>query len=195
MGLGLVKLMGRHAGFIAASATLASREVDLVLVPEVPFELNAVTKWLGTRLRERGEAVVVVAEGAGQDHLPASDGADASGNLHLQDIGLFLKNRFESAFQELGADVKYIDPSYMIRAAPATPADAIYCGRLAENAVHAAMGGKTGLMMGLWANRLVHIPLAVVNRSKKHINLDGPLWRSVLEATGQPPVFSRVAAK
>ncbi|MEE2787788.1 MAG: ATP-dependent 6-phosphofructokinase [Myxococcota bacterium] len=192
VGLGLVKLMGRHAGFIAAAATVASREVDLVLVPEQPFDLdgeNGVLDWLKTRLKAKAEAVVVVAEGAGQNHLPMTRDADASGNRRLGDIGTHLKARFQDELSPLGVSVKYIDPSYMIRATPATPSDARFCGRVAENAVHAGMAGKTGLMIGLWANRFVHVPLKAVIEGTKRVDLDGPLWRSVLDTTNQPVLF------
>ena len=134
--------------------------------------------------------MIVVAEGAGQEHLARQDATDASGNRRLSDIGLFLRDHLKSALKDLGGNLKYIDPSYLIRAAPATPGDAIFCGRLAENAVHAAMGGKTGLMVGLWANRVVHLPLTTVIESEKRLDLDGALWRSVVDATAQPAIFA-----
>ena len=70
-GVGLVKLMGRHSGFIACYAALANHEADFVLIPEVPFGLDGPDGFLDAlhqRVKDRGSAVVVVAEGAGQDH-------------------------------------------------------------------------------------------------------------------------------
>lgn len=190
-GVGLVRLMGRHAGFIAASAALTTREVDLVLVPELPFEIEGergVVGWLRRTLDRRGRAVIVVAEGAGQEHF-AEAGADASGNKKLGDIGVFLRDRLRTAFEGEAINLKYIDPSYIIRAAPANTADARLCGELAEDAVHAAMSGRTGMVVGLWAGRRTHVPLeAVVGRTRR-IDLDGALWRSVVQATGQPKVL------
>ncbi|MBI3893665.1 MAG: ATP-dependent 6-phosphofructokinase [Candidatus Wallbacteria bacterium] len=192
-GIGLVRLMGRHSGFIAASAAIASREVNLVLVPELSFDLHGergILQYLRWRLETRGHAVVVVAEGAGQNHLQASSAKDLSGNVKLGDIGIFLRDTFTRELQELDVTVKYIDPSYMVRAAPANPSDAIFCGQLAEGAVHAAMAGKTGLVMGYWLGHFTHVPLKAVSRGRKVISLDGPFWRNALEATGQPMVLS-----
>lgn len=189
-GVGLVRLMGRHAGFIAAAATLASREVNLVLVPEQPFALDGergVVNWLRRRLAERDHAVIVVAEGAGQEHLTQGSDRDASGNRKLGDIGHFLRDRLATSLRGEELNLKYIDPSYIIRAAPTTPSDAVFCGQLAENAVHAAMAGKTGMVVGLWLDRFTHVPLTAVTSRQKRISLDGAFWRSVVSCTGQPP--------
>ena len=190
-GIGLVKLMGRHSGFIAAHATLANSEVDLTLVPEVPFDLegpDGVFAYLADRLRRRRHAVMVVAEGAGQHLLPKVDGADASGNAELADIGLFLKDRLAQHFKhtDTPATIKYLDPSYAIRSQPANAEDSVFCQRLAQNAVHAAMSGRTGLLVGSWSSYLTHVPTAVAVGRRKQIRPDGRLWQSVVQATGQP---------
>jgi 6-phosphofructokinase 1 len=192
-GVGLVQLMGRHSGFIAASAALASREANLILVPEVPFHLEGekgVLGYLSWRLRTRGHALVVVAEGAGQEHLPTSGERDASGNLKLADIGQFLRDRIKHELQTEGASLKYIDPSYIVRAAPANASDSIFCGQLAEEAVHAAMAGKTEVVIGYWAGRFTYVPLGAVVTGRKVISPDSAFWRSVIEATGQPPLLN-----
>ena len=184
--------MGRHSGFIAASATLASGEVNLCLVPELPFELDGprgVLALLRERLGERGHAVIVAAEGAGQELLSACAEKDPSGNVRLGDVGIFLRDTVSRELRDLGVNVKYIDPSYIIRAAPANPGDAIFCGRLAENAVHAAMAGKTGMVVGLWGGLFTHVPLAAVTSGRATISTDSPYWRSVVESTGQPALL------
>jgi 6-phosphofructokinase 1 len=191
-GVGIVRLMGRNSGFIAASATLASGEVNLCLVPELPFRLDGphgVLAFLRERLRKRGHVVVVVAEGAGQDLLASAGTKDASGNVKLGDIGTFLRDTVARELKDLEVNVKYIDPSYIIRAASANPADAIFCGELAENAVHAAMAGKTSLVIGLWGGMPTHVPLAVATSGRKTISTDSPFWRSVVESTGQPALL------
>ena len=191
-GVGIVKLMGRHSGFIAASATLASGEVNLCLVPELPFELDGprgVLAFLRERLRDRGHVAIVAAEGAGQELLAAHAEKDASGNAKLGDIGASLRDTVSRELRDIGVNVKYIDPSYIIRAAPANPADAIFCGRLAENAVHAAMAGKTGMVVGLWGGLFTHVPLAAVTSGRATISTDSPFWRSVVESTGQPALL------
>ena len=192
-GVGLVRLMGRHSGFIAASATLAAREVNLALVPELPFDLHGnrgVLSFLRRRIKDRGHALIVVAEGAGQRHLEASMEKDAGGNQKLADVGTFLRDTFKRELRDLGINLKYIDPSYIIRAAPANPADAIFCGQLAEDAVHAAMAGRTGMVVGLWLGRFTHVPLNAVTSGRKVISLDGTLWRNVVETTGQPALLA-----
>jgi 6-phosphofructokinase 1 len=193
-GVGLVKLMGRHSGFIACYAALASHDVDFVLVPEVPFGLDGDSGFLAglrQRVRQRGHAVIVVAEGAGQD-LCASDGArDASGNARLADIGQLLRERIAADFAAAGAELslRYVDPGYAIRSVPANGYDAVYCLRLAQAAVHAAMAGRTAMVVGRWHGRFVHLPIALATGSRNQVDPDGDLWMSVLEATGQPPHF------
>jgi len=191
-GIGLVKLMGRDSGFIAAMAALATHDVTFVLVPEVPFHLdgpNGFLKHLQSRLERRHHAVICVAEGAGQEHIiKASTEKDASGNIKYGDIGLFLKDKINSYLNGAGMDftLKYIDPSYIIRSAPAIPSDSIYCAQLGQNAVHAAMAGKTGLIVGSWNNVFTHVPISAIISDRKKIDPDGLFWLHVLESTGQP---------
>lgn len=186
-GLGLIKLMGRDSGFIAAHAAIASGDSNFVLIPEVPFTLEGFLKALEQRFENKSHAVVVVAEGAGQN-IVATDGHDKSGNKKLGDIGLFLKSEIAEYFKKMNTpvNIKYIDPSYTIRSVPANAEDSVFCFQLAENAVHAAMSGRTEMVTGIWNNKFVNVPskLAVTNR--KNIDADGMLWQSVLESTGQP---------
>jgi 6-phosphofructokinase 1 len=194
-GVGLVKLMGRHSGFIACYAALAEPDANYVLIPEVPFALEGNDGFLThllSRVRSRGHAVIVVAEGAGQDLVPAEEaGVDASGNKKLLDIGIFLRKRISDHFAAAGVELnlKYIDPSYAIRSVEANPFDSVYCIRLAQNAVHAAMAGRTGMVVGRWRGRYVHIPMHLTVRRRNQVCPDGDLWLSVLEATGQPRCF------
>jgi 6-phosphofructokinase 1 len=194
-GIGLVKLMGRNAGFIAAGATLASQEVNFTLVPECPFKLEGREGFLPMlmkRIEERGHAVVAVAEGAGQDLLGDGDaGDDASGNKRNRDIGLFLKDAIAAygAACKVPLNLKYFDPSYIIRSVPANADDSLFCNALARHAVHAAMAGKTGVLIGLWNDQFVHIPIATAIAEKKQVSLESELWLGVIEATGQPHSF------
>jgi 6-phosphofructokinase 1 len=194
-GVGLVKLMGRHSGFIACSAALATSEVNFVLIPEVPFKLEGdggLLESLRQRLENRHHAVIVVAEGAGQDLMDAGEeGADLSGNVKLKDIGLFLKKRIEHYFKERSTEVnlKYIDPSYIIRSVPASAQDSGYCIRLAQSAVHAAMAGKTAMLVARWHGHFVHLPIPLATAGRRRVDPRGDLWQSVLESTGQPANF------
>lgn len=191
-GIGLVKLMGRHSGFIACAAAVASGEANFVLIPEVPFRLegpNGLLAVLRRRLERRRHAVIVVAEGAGQDlFAEAAAARDASGNVKLHDIGAFLARRIPEHFRAAGFEVnlKYIDPSYIIRSVPANPSDAVFCATLGLNAVHAGMAGKTEMLLGQWHNRLVHVPIAAAIAQRNRVDPTGPLWLSVLGVTGQP---------
>jgi 6-phosphofructokinase 1 len=190
-GIGLLKLMGRHSGFIAATATLAQQDVNFVLIPEVDFDLDGPSGFLSAlekRLASRGHAVIVVAEGAGQKFFEnAHTERDASGNIKLNDIGIYLKDSIISFFDAKGIDIsiKYIDPSYMIRSLPANANDRVFCNFLGRNAVHAGMAGKTKLLIGHWNNSFVHVPMDRVAGKRKQIDPKGRLWRSALEATGQ----------
>ncbi len=195
-GIALVKLMGRDAGFIAASATVANQDVNFCLVPEVPLMLDGERGFLATlkrRVLSRAHAVIVVAEGAGQDLLGAnSKECDASGNARLADIGPFLRDRIINYFkaEKIPATMRYIDPSYIIRSVPADAEDALLCDFYARNAVHAAMAGKTGIVIGLLHDQFIHVPIKMLVTQRKRLMLDGPLWRAVLAATGQPAQFS-----
>jgi len=194
-GVGLVKLMGRHSGFIACYASLAEPDANYVLIPEVPFQLDGphgLLEHLLERVRRHGHAVIVAAEGAGQDLIPdTAAGVDASGNRRLEDIGLHLKTRITRHFAAAGVELnlKYIDPSYAIRSVPANPYDSVYCLRLAQNAVHAAMAGRTEMVVGRWHGRFVHVPIPLAVSHRNQVAPDGDLWLSVLEATGQPRSF------
>jgi 6-phosphofructokinase 1 len=188
-GIGLVKLMGRHSGFIAAFATLASNDVNFCLVPEVPFTLEGFLRALRARLERRGHAVVVVAEGAGQDILENTAARDASGNPILADIGHYLRDEIKAGMKREGIDVnlKYIDPSYTIRSIPANPHDSAFCLLLGHDAVHAGMAGRTNMVVSFWRNEFVHVPIPMAVSRRKQIDPNGKLWSSVLAATGQPP--------
>jgi 6-phosphofructokinase 1 len=190
-GVGLIKLMGRHSGYIAANAALANRNVNLVLVPEVPFDLEGdcgLFAYMERRFRSNKFTVIVVAEGAGQHLLEATNLTDPSGNQKLSDIGAFLKQKLRERFSDRPLfTLKYIDPSYTIRSAPAGAVDSIFCGYLAQVAAHAGMAGKTGLLVGRSHGRFTHIPLkTVVSTGRRKINPEAELWLSVLQSTGQP---------
>ncbi|MDR0624686.1 MAG: ATP-dependent 6-phosphofructokinase [Treponema sp.] len=190
-GIGLVKVMGRESGFIAAHTALASHEVNFVLIPEVPFNLegyNGFLHHLEERLKNRKHAVIVVAEGAMQDQLLTEKKTDAGGNLKLADVGTYLRDRIIKYFEEKKTEInlKYIDPSYIIRSAPANPGDSIYCERLGNAAAHAAMAGKTKLIIGLVHNEFVHLPIKEVISHRSHVDPEGNLWRDTLDATHQP---------
>ena len=194
MGIGMVKLMGRYSGHIAALAALAQGDANFVLIPEVPFDLEGekgFLKALERRLKSRSHAVILVAEGAGQDLCCAEEDnveTDASGNIRLYDIGVFLKEKIEEHFKKSGMDInlKYMDPSYMIRSVPANASDSHYCGVLARYAVHAGMAGKTGMLVGQWNSTFVHLPLKTVTSERKPVDPGGGNWIQVLESTGQP---------
>jgi 6-phosphofructokinase 1 len=192
-GIGLVKLMGRDSGFIACFAALAGSVVNFVLIPEVRFDLDGPRGLL--------EALYYRVPGAStpSSSWPKARAStscrmrqarvDASGNNRLGDIGsLSLKDKIGAFFKErhMECNLKYIDPSYIIRSVPASPQDNVYCSRLAQNAVHAAMAGKTGMLVGRWHGTFIHLPLEVVTKGRRKVDPGGELWHSVLENTGQP---------
>jgi len=187
-GVGLVKLMGRDSGFIAAYAALADNEVNFCLIPEIPFSLEVFLDTLQKRLKKKGHAVVVVAEGAGQDLLGATGERDASGNTRFNDIGIFLREKIKEHFSKINMqmNLKYIDPSYIIRSVPADANDAAFCLLLGHNAVHAAMTGRTNMVVGHWQNEFSYVPIPLAVSRRKKIDPKGWVWSSVLAATGQP---------
>lgn len=190
-GIGLVKLMGRDSGFIAAYAAIANSVVNLCLVPEVPFSLDGEHGVLTALDRRFGmgksHAVIVVAEGAGQDLLKGDERRDASGNVLKKDIGAFLKAKIEEHYAARGepVSVKYFDPSYMIRSVPAQGADAIHCCMLARNAVHAAMAGRTNCVVGKCADVYMLVPIALATVERQKLDVNGPLWQAVVDVTRQ----------
>jgi 6-phosphofructokinase 1 len=188
-GIAIVKLMGRGAGYITAGAALASDESNFVLIPEVEFPLDDFLEALRARMEARHHALICVAEGAGQ-HLFDRENPrrDASGNVIHEDIGLFLKGRIKEYFAErdVAVNVKYIDPSYVIRSVPANAWDRVLAHQMARNAAHAGMSGRTDMLIGYWLGELVHVPLPTVTSRTKQVDVHGDLWVGVLSATGQP---------
>jgi 6-phosphofructokinase 1 len=192
-GIGLVKLMGRHAGFVTAGATVANQDVNFALIPEVPFKLESFLAALKDRMMQKSHAVIAIAEGAGQDLLEADPGArDASGNVRLKDIGPFLREKIEAFFKKEGMEIviRYFDPSYQVRSRPANTEDAVLCDLYARHAVHAAMAGKTGLVIGFLHERFIHVPIELLATKTKRLDPASGWWRSVLAATGQPAEFN-----
>ncbi len=196
-GIGLIKLMGRESGFIAATATLARQDVNFVLIPEIDFDFDGPSGFLEKlekRLAHRKHAVIVVAEGAGQKFFDEqSDKKDPSGNPVLHDIGALLKEKISEHLSKKNIDfaLKYIDPSYIIRSLPANPNDRVFCGFLGRDAVHAGMAGKTKLFVGHWNNHFVHVPISASAGKRKKVKTNGKLWRTVLAATGQGSLISK----
>jgi len=199
-GVGLVKVMGRDSGFIAAGATLASQEVNFTLIPEQRFALHGEGGFLAAlkdRLLARRHAVVAVAEGAGQHLFPAEQAErDASGNVKYQDIGPLLKREILAYFsqQAIPVDVKYIDPSYFIRSVPANCADSLLCDQLARRAVHAALAGKTDVLVAVLNRAFIHVPIPLATSRRRQLHLEGEMWNSVLSATGQSSLVDPLAA-
>ena len=191
-GIALVKLMGRHAGFLTAEATVASQEVNFTLIPEVPFRLEGFLKALEQRIVKRGHAVIAVAEGAGQELLGnTGKERDPSGNVRLSDIGLFLREKIEEWFKARNIPfvMRYFDPSYIVRSSPANAEDAVLCDAFARHAAHAAMAGKTGVVIGYLHDLFIHVPIELLATQPKRLDHNSPIWSAVLSATGQPHRF------
>jgi 6-phosphofructokinase 1 len=187
-GIGLVKLMGRDSGFIAAYSVLVDSQVNFCLVPEVSFTLERFLTELQQRLERRGHAVIVAAEGAGQDLMAKTAERDASGNVKYGDIGIFLRDAIKDHFKKSGVEIglKYIDPSYTIRSVPADAHDSAFCLLLGHNAVHAGMSGRTNMVVSFWNHQYTHVPIHLAVSQRKKIDPEGALWSSVLATTGQP---------
>jgi len=187
-GIGLVKLMGRDSGFIAAYSALVDSQVNFCLIPEVPFTLDGFLSALEQRLKRKGHALIVVAEGAGQDLFAATGERDASGNIKYGDIGIFLRDRIKEYFKKIGMviNIKYIDPSYTIRSVPSNPHDSVFCLLLGQSAVHAGMSGRTNMVVGFWNHQFTHVPISLAVSRRKKIDPEGTLWSSVIASTGQP---------
>lgn len=188
-GIGLVKLMGRDSGFIAAYSALVNNHVNFCLVPEVPFTLEGFLSALQLRIERRRHAVIVVAEGAGQDLMTTRRERDASGNVKYGDVGVFLRDAIQDHFKRVGVAItlKYIDPGYTIRSVPATAHDSAFCLLLAQSAVHAGLSGRTNMVVSFWNHQFTHVPIALAVSERKKIDPEGMLWNSVCTSTGQPP--------
>jgi 6-phosphofructokinase 1 len=113
---------------------------------------------------------------------------DSSGNIKYRDIGVFLRDAITRRFRELGTAIalKYIDPSYAIRSVPASAHDSAFCLLLGHNAVHAAMSGRTNMVVGFWNHQFTHVPISLAVSQRRKIDPEGALWSSVLASTGQP---------
>jgi 6-phosphofructokinase 1 len=191
-GIGLVKLMGRTSGFIASHTALANRNVNYCFIPELPLKLKGEGGFLEVlkeRIERKKHAVIVVAEGAGQDLMGADvEGKDASGNIVLKDIGKYLKAEIKNYFKSINMEInlKYIDPSYIIRSVPANAMDSLYCVHFAQSAVHAGMTGRTNMLVSHWNAHYVHVPISLAIKERKKVNPNGRMWKTVMDATFQP---------
>ena len=187
-GIGLVKVMGRDSGFIAAFSVLVDNQTNFCLVPEIPFTLERFLAELKLRLERRGHAVIVVAEGAGQNLMRNTAERDPSGNVKYGDIGTFMRDAIKEHFKGIGmeANIKYIDPSYSIRSVPANSHDSVFCLLLGNSAVHAGMSGKTNMVVGFWNHQFTHVPIRLAVSERKKIDPSGALWNNVVTCTGQP---------
>jgi len=187
-GIGLVKLMGRDSGFITLNASIASGEVNIVLLPEAKFTMEELIEYLINRFKTKQHCLIVCAEGAGQDILPPTGKKDKSGNNVLQDIGLYLKSEIPKRLEEKGIENKiiYIDPSYQIRCCKANPFDAAYCTILAQMCCHAAMAGKTDMIVGSINNQYVHVPMLKATEFRKKVDKNGTYFQAMLDETGMP---------
>lgn len=193
-GIGVVKLMGRAAGWIAAYSTLANGDVNICLIPESPFRMDGhdgVLASVRRCLELEGRCLIVTAEGAGQELTPGEPDRDESGNLKLKDIGKYLCDQIKQYFaaENIEIHLKYIDPSYSIRGVAAGPSDSVFCQFLAQNAVHAAMSGRTNMLTGYWNEQYTYVPLRLVTSERHQVDPDSPLWQAVLSSTGQPPTM------
>ncbi len=189
-GIGLIKIMGRDSGFIAAYATLSNSNVNYCLVPENPFSLtegdNALLPNLERRMAKKHHAVIIVSEGAGQEFFADQPrNKDASGNILHKDIGIYLKDRINAYFKERNIEInlKYFDPSYSIRSGAARGTDAVFCSNLAQAAAHAAMLGRTDMVVGHWNDHITHVPIVLATRERKKIDVNSALWNSVRAVT------------
>ena len=197
-GIGLVKLMGRDSGFIAAYATLANSDVNFCFIPEVELKLedeNGFLSLLEKRLERKHHALIVVAEGAGQNLIQDEcRHKDASGNTLHADIGLFLKSKIKNHFEKKGIplSLKYIDPSYIIRSVPDNSEDSAFCLMLGQYAVHAGMAGKTNMVVGYWNQYFTHIPISLATLKRKKIDPKGHLWQTVLRTTDQERLAQQI---
>ena len=187
-GVALVKLMGREAGFIAAYAAITASEVNFCLIPEIPFTVEAFLEALKDRLRNRGHAVVLIAEGAGRNIMAGEEERDASGNVRYGDVGIVLRDKIKQYFSDAGMELnlKYIDPSYTIRSVLAEADDSGFCLLLGFQAVHAAMSGRTNMVVGHWRNQFTHVPIPLAVSRRKKVEEHGWVWQNVLALTGQP---------
>jgi len=183
--------MGRDSGFITATASLANSVVDFCLIPETPFQIggpNGICTAIQRRIEQKNHAVIVVAEGAGQELFSSKESKiDASGNILKEDIGELLKEELTAHFKQhnMTINIKYLDPSYHIRSVAANASDAVFCQLLAEYAVHAGMSGKTNLVIGYWNNFFTHVPIHLATKERRMVDLDSALWRGVMSATHQ----------
>lgn len=190
-GVGIVKLMGRDAGFVGMEAARASTLVDCVLIPEIEFAVEDVHKHIDEVLEMKGHCVVVVAEGAGQKYVATGE-KDATGHDKYGDIGAWLRDAVNANQKPKGGRSFYIDPSYIIRSVPATPTDHIYCSRLAADAVHTAMRGYTGVCVGPIHNVICLVPSSLVAGRKRRVNIRRSNWQACVQGCKMPGSLSGV---
>lgn len=188
-GVGIVKLMGRDAGFVCMDAALSSTIVDLCLIPEVSVKMEDIMDHIDETLQRKNFMVIAVAEGAGQEHV-ATGKVDATGHTIYGDIGTHLRDSVNKHLKPSGGRCFYIDPSYIIRSVPIDPNDHVYCSRLARDAVHSAMRGYTGVVVGPIHNVICMIPMQLIASGKRHVPTKSSNWQACVQVCNMPKALS-----
>ena len=190
-GIGLVKLFGRSSGFVAMLSTLAARDVNICLIPEIPFNLygeNGLLDFIFQRMQVKEHCVIVVSDGA---RFSVKDYKTSNGRP-VEDIGLVIKKEIIEKSEELGIEVnlKYMDPTYVVRAVPANEYDCNLCAKLAESAVHCAFAGFTNFSVGMINNKPCMIPLEkMCGKSERKVEFNSDDYLMLLASTGQPSFY------
>mmetsp|Transcript_20291 Transcript_20291/g.48093 ORF Transcript_20291/g.48093 Transcript_20291/m.48093 type:complete len:415 (+) Transcript_20291:167-1411(+) len=188
-GVGIVKLMGRDSGFVAMHAATAADVVDLCMIPEVKVDMKDVIEHVDATLAKKKYMVIAVAEGAGQE-LVSTGKQDDTGHTVYGDIGVFLKDTLNKHLKASGGRTFYIDPSYIIRSVPITPNDHIYCVRLANDAVHTAMRGYTGVCVGAMHNVVCMLPSRLIASGKKKVRPHSSSWQGCVQTCNMPAALT-----
>lgn len=155
----VVEVMGRHAGWIALHSGIAGG-ASAVLIPEVPFDIDAVCAHVETRFRSEYAPIIVVSEGAvpadGSEMTLSSGEKDAFGHVRLGGIGDRLAHEIE---QRTGKEARAVVLGHIQRGGTPSAFDRWLATRFGLQAIDAVADGEFGVMVALRGTKIVRVPL------------------------------------
>src|SRR6266481_1152850 len=166
----VVEVMGRDSGWIATYSGIAGG-ADVILIPEVPFDIDQVAETIRQRhARGRYFSIVVAAEGAkfaGGNETQPSAGVDEFGHARLGGIGSVLAQEIE---KRTGFESRSVVLGHIQRGGSPSAFDRVLATRYGLGAIDMVHRGEFGKMAALRGNKIISIPLAEAIASNRKVD-------------------------
>lgn len=175
----ILEVMGRNVGWIALKGGIAGG-ADIILLPEIPYDIEVVAAKIGERYRRGAKfSIVVVSEGArpvgGEAVYQAR--REVGGVPRLGGIGEVLAEQLRQRTQ---AEIRVTVLGYLQRGGSPTAFDRLLASRFGAMAVHLIAEGKLGHMVALESEHVVSVPIGEVVGEQKHVPLTSDIILTAL---------------